>query len=447
MNMQNISLGVALVAIPASIVLAIFVSKLLRMNKAYVKRFSGIIDADQELEKIIKEKSDLEQSIEKLKSDYKEKKVLFNKLVETAAIYNEEIELAELGFYKPHYDFGTSEEYKDAIEEARKKEKEMIAAKTAIVCNTEWSVSGSAAKGRTMINRGVTLTARAFNNECDAAISRVRWNNVQRVEQRIEKAFDAINRMNESNDIKIAPEYLKLKLDELRLTHEYEEKKQQEKEEQAEIRHQMREEAKLEQETERALKEEEKYQKLLDKAKTEAEQVAGEKFEKLQEKIGALTQELVEAHEKSERAKSMAQQTKAGHIYVISNVGSFGENVYKIGMTRRLDPLDRIKELGDASVPFCFDIHAMIYSTDAPALEKELHNAFERKRLNLVNNRKEFFNTEIETLEREVRKISQEAKFVLTTEAREYRESNAIRAQRERQKEKNDIRNELPEEL
>jgi len=161
--------------------------------------------------------------------------------------------------------------------------------------------------------------------------------------------------------------------------------------------------------------------------------------------MAALGVELEEAHAKSERAKSMAQQTKAGHIYVISNIGSFGEGVYKVGMTRRLEPLDRVKELGDASVPFLFDIHAMIYSNDAPNMEKALHKSFDIKRVNLVNNRKEFFSVELEDIEKEVKKISSEAEFTLTAEAREYRESNAIRAQRAHVKTKGDIRNELPE--
>ena len=124
----------------------------------------------------------------------------------------------------------------------------MISSKEAIYCNTEWAVEGSKAKGRTMTNRGIRLTARAFNNECDAAISNTNWNNVERMEQRIEKAYTAINKLNDSTAINISYQYLNLKIEELRLTHEYKDKKQQEKEEQADIRRQMREEAKFEQE-------------------------------------------------------------------------------------------------------------------------------------------------------------------------------------------------------
>ena len=126
----------------------------------------------------------------------------------------------------------------------------------------------------------------------------------------------------------------------------------------------------------------------------------------------------------------MAQQTKAGHVYVLSNIGAFGENVYKIGMTRRLDPLDRVKELGDASVPFRFDIHAMIYSNNAPKMEKSLHQAFKDRRMNLVNTRREFFDVTLAEISQEVSKVAPDAEIILTAEAREYKESKAIQVQR-----------------
>lgn len=415
--------------------------------KSYENKYSKIIDIENEVKSEREKKDSITKEIESLRSSYKDKKATFDKLVKEAAIYDEQIELAELGFYKPHFDFDTSQKFKNEIDFIKSEQKQMISEKSAIFCRTEWTVEGSKAKGRTMTNRGIRLTARAFNNECDAAISSVRWNNVQRMEKRIEKAYEAINKLNESNAIKIDLRYLELKLNELYLTHEYREKKQQEKEEQAEIRLQMREEARLEQEAEKAFKEEEKYKKLLEKAKGEAEKSSGEKLDKLQEKINDLNKQLAEAHEKSERAKSMAEQTKSGHVYVISNIGSFGENVYKIGMTRRLEPLDRVKELGDASVPFLFDVHAMIYSDNAPQLENSLHKVFDQKRLNLVNNRKEFFRVALNEIQEEVSKISPEAEFIETAEARQYRESQAIVAQSISKKSTDSILASLPEEI
>ncbi len=427
-----------------SLVLAVALIITLKKNMFYTKKYSNIISIDEEVIKSQKEKEVIDTTITDLKQSYKEKKVIFDKLLKQVAIYDEEIELAELGFYKPHFDFDTSERYKEEITEVKLLQKEMISEKTAIYATTEWTVEGSKAKGRTMTNRGIRLTARAFNNECDSATSNVTWNNIERMEQRIIKAFEAINKLNESNHILIEYDYLELKIKELKLTHEYKEKKHDEKEEQAEIRRQMREEAKLQQEAEKAQKDEEKYQKLLDKANNEAEKASGEKLDKLKESIRVLSLDLEEAHAKNTRAKSMAQQTKSGHVYVISNIGSFGEDVYKIGMTRRLEPLDRVKELGDASVPFIFDVHAMIYSDDAPALENSLHKLFDSQRVNLVNSRKEFFKVTLDEIETQAKKTSNNVEFIKTAEAKDYTESKAIRMQL---RNKADIKSELPEEL
>ena len=398
--------------------------------KGYEDRFSDVFDKEAEVEKLSRKKTALEAEIADLQQGYKDKHAIYDDLVRQVAIYDEEVELAELGFYKPHYDFDDPESYKKKIDAIRRKQRDVIKGKTAIYCTTEWTVNESRARGRTMENRAIRLAARAFNNECDAAMSKVRWNNAVRMEERIKKAFNAINKLNESNHVVIDGRYLNLKLDELRLTHEYREKRQQKKEEQAEIRRQMREEAKLEKEMAEAAEREETYGSMLESAQVEVEQAAGAKLVRLQDQIASLTKKLEEAHEKNERAKSMAQQTKAGHVYVLSNIGAFGENIYKIGMTRRLDPLDRVRELGDASVPFRFDVHAMIFSRNAPEMEKSLHQAFEGRRLNLVNTRREFFNATLEEISQEVSKVSPDAELILTAEAREYKESQAIQAQK-----------------
>ena len=306
--------------------------------KGYETRFSAVFDMDAEIKVLSSDKQSLEadkqsldDQITRLRQDYKDKRTIYDDLVRHAAIYDEEIELAELGFYKPHYDFDTSERYKAKINSVREQQKSFLKDKKAIYCTTNWTVDGSRSKGRKKADQAIRLTTRAFNNECDAATSSVRWNNASRMEKRIEKAFDAINKLNESQYIVIARGYFYLKLEELRLTHEYRGKRQQEKEEQAEIRRQIREDAKLEKEMAEAAKAEEDYEAMLRKAEAAAEQATGNKLAKLQDQIASLTEKLEEAHEKNERAKSMAQQTKAGHVYVLSNIGAFGENVYKIG--------------------------------------------------------------------------------------------------------------------
>lgn len=118
---------------------------------------------------------------------------------------------------------------------------------------------------------------------------------------------------------------------------------------------------------------------------------------------------------------------RAGYVYIISNIGSFGENVYKIGMTRRLDPMERVDELGDASVPFKFDVHALIFSDDAPALETALHHAFENKKVNMINGRREFFNVTLDEIEEVVKaNYDKTVEFVKVPEAEQYRETQKI---------------------
>ena len=220
------------------------------------------------------------------------------------------------------------------------------------------------------------------------------------------------------------------------LSYEWEEAKQREKEEQAQIRAQMREEEKAAREAEKAKlkaeKEEAEYQELLNKAEQEVQLASEKDKEKLNTKIEELQQRIAEIEEKR-RTISQAMLTKTGHVYIISNVGSFGENVYKIGMTRRLEPMDRVKELGDASVPFPFDVHAMIRTSDAPGLENALHKHFETRRLNLENQRKEFFHVSIDEIREELEKlkdqlgIDSELRLTILAEAKEYRISEAKR--------------------
>ncbi len=225
-------------------------------------------------------------------------------------------------------------------------------------------------------------------------------------------------------NIEITRYYLELKLRELRLTHEYREQLKVERDQRAEEARLKREEKRLEIEAQEARREEEKYDALLAKAKAEAGiNTSGEQAAKIAE----LERQLTEAHEKTRRAQAMAERTKTGFVYVISNVGSFGEDVVKIGLTSRLDPADRVRELGDASVPFIFDTHAMIYSEEAPALEAALHAEFGNQRVNGANMRKEFFRARLEDVEEAVRRLAPDAEFHKEIEAQEFRETMAKR--------------------
>ena len=386
------------------------------------------------LEQLISSKNteikNIETEFDSLKSNYQSALETYKNLRKEVNVFESKLDLIEFGIYEPIYDFGKSEDYREEQNKIIQIQKEMISADTAAICNTNWTITGSEAKGRALVKVYKKLMLRAFNGECDVLISKVKWNNINQMKERVQKLFDSINKLGQGFDVYINTQYLDLKYKELILEYEYQSKRQQEKEEMRAIQEELREEEKAKREIEQAQRDAEKeeatYQKALDKARKEYEASTGEKHDKLQAQIEKLEQELKEAQEKKERALSMAQQTKRGHVYVISNIGSFGENVYKIGMTRRLEPVDRVRELGDASVPFQFDIHAMIYSEEAPTLENELHKAFTNKKVNMLNYRKEFFNVTLDEIENKVKEIGLDAEFSRLPEAMEYRETLAI---------------------
>jgi len=391
------------------------------------QRFKHILDLDKEVLRLQGQHGELAAEIERLRSSYREKKVVYDRLQKEVAIFDEKLAFAEMGVYEAHFDFSDSEQYKTSIERVRSEQKRLISEGCAVIYTRNWTVDGSASKGKTMTTRNIKLTIRAFNGECDAAISNTRWNNVNAMEKRIVRAHEQIDKLNASNSIFVTPEFLKLKLDELFLTHEYREKLKVEREERAEAARLLREEQKLLRDMEKARDDEDHYKRLLDKARAEAASIAGPQLEAFSEQIRILEHDLAVAHAKVERAQAIAEKTRSGYVYIISNVGSFGEDVVKIGLTRRLDPGDRVRELGDASVPFVFDTHAVIYSDDAPALERALHAEFETVRVNAQNNRKEFFRTSIEHVEEAVRRLAPDAPFFRDVEAQEYRETLARR--------------------
>lgn len=334
-------------------------------------------------------------------------------------------QLQEFGFYNPRFEFDNSEAYKRRLDAVRMRQKAMLKDKCACACETEWTVDGSKREGAKMTNQKIRLMLRAFNGECDAAVGKVKYNNVVSLEKRVTRSFDAINKLGQSSKVHLAAEYCQLKYDELHLVHEYQEKKQDEREEAKRIREMMREEEKVVKEIEKAKNDAEKdehlKQRALEKAREELNQKSGKQTEKLAALVAKLENELQAALDRKAKAIARAQLTRSGHVYVLSNIGSFGESVYKIGLTRRLEPLERVKELGGASVPFPFDVHAMIYSEDAPTLENELHKHFATRRVNMVNLRREFFNVTLDEIRVAVAEHFGHVTFVTVPEAKQYR--------------------------
>ena len=424
---------------------------------ALEERFRPVVDADAEGKRIVGEanaernritqdlsdtRGRLTQAISDLADQHEKQqaeqvilqKQIGNLQTEFAAL-DEEANLQSFGFYKPKFDFVTSVEYQQKLEYTRTAQKNLITAGTAATCAIEWEVNGSKVEGRKHTNQYLKLILRAFNGECDAAIARVKFNNVGVMETRIRKSYEAINKISQSQHSRLSATYLDLRLRELYLIHEVQEKIQEEKEIQRQIREQMREEEIAQRELEKARtdaeKEEKRYADALRKAQQDVQKATGEAQQKLMAQIEALELQLTQAQQMKQRAISQAQLTRSGHVYVISNIGSFGEDVYKIGMTRRLDPLDRVKELGDASVPFHFDVHAVIYCDDAPKLENALHRLFHLRRVNRINERKEFFRVTLTEIAEAVHANHDEIEFLHEAEARDYRKTMAMLAEAE----------------
>lgn len=235
--------------------------------------------------------------------------------------------------------------------------------------------------------------------------------------------------------VEITSQYFNLKLDELHLSYEYQIKKQEEKEEQKRIREELREQAKLQKEIEEARREIEKeqrhYTNALNKLEAQISTASPEQIDILSQKKAEIENQLSELDHALKDVDYRAANQKAGYVYVISNIGAFGENIYKIGMTRRLDPMERVDELGDASVPFNFDVHAMIFTNDAPRLEAALHRAFDDRKVNMVNTRREFFSVSLEEIEAVVKaNYDKTVEFIRTPPADQYRQSELIRSKK-----------------
>lgn len=335
-------------------------------------------------------------------------------------------------FETPDYLYETSERFAAEIKSLRDKQKSMIKDGSAFTQEGAVSLTGDARIDKKIIDGQMKLLMRAFNIESDLLIAKVSPSNFDRTLGRIEKLANDLEKLVASLRCGISIDYVTAKYEECGVQYQFTLKKKEEQDEQRLIREQMREEARAEKEYKEALdaaeKEEKMYQNLLDKARKELDAASEEERALAEARIAELQAQLEEAEAKGERAKSLAEQTRRGHVYVISNIGSFGENVYKIGMTRRLDPMDRVKELGDASVPFSFDVHAIIFADDAPALETALHREFSHHRVNAVNLRKEFFRVGLKNIKKAVEDLSNgEADFTTTISAEEYFETKRLR--------------------
>ena len=344
-------------------------------------------------------------------------------------VLEETLLLESFALYEPKFKLTASHEYKTRLDTVRERQKSMIKSGEAATGNLGWEVNGSKAEGRKLVNDMIKLVLRSFNNEADYCVDNVKFDNIELGEKRIRQSFEACNKLGRVMTVRLSDEYLNLKLDELRLAHEYQVKKQEEKEEAKRIREELREQQKLEQEIraarEKIAKERKHFTAALRDLNLRLEKCTSEEDRApLLTKIAEMEAGKAALDNEEKVIDYREQNAKAGYVYIISNIGAFGEGVYKIGMTRRLDPMERIDELGDASVPFWFDVHALVFSENAPALEAKLHERFAAGRLNKVNGRKEFFRADISEIEAVIR-ANYDAVVEVTREApaEQYRES------------------------
>lgn len=308
---------------------------------------------------------------------------LRGELVETRA----QMLLQEVGLYEYSHPLDSSANYKTALAELRQEAKERVRSGNAVSSTKRWAINGSDKEGMKMVTDFGKLMLRSYNSEAETLVKSLRPYGLESGLKRLSKARTTISKLCQSMHIEITDEYHALRETELELTADYLQKVAEEKEAAREERARLREEAAARKDFEREQakleKEQSHYESAIAALRARGDEAAAAEAEL---KLGEIQRALQGVLDRS-------ANVRAGYVYVISNLGAFGPDVVKIGMTRRLEPMDRVRELGDASVPFRFDVHAIIFSEDAVSLENTLHKKFSEVRLNLVNQRREFFRT------------------------------------------------------
>lgn len=418
-----------------AVVIVLIIIQIKHDNRLY-KKYKLIDDAElykKEAEKIRDEstaeaeriKEDCKTEIKTIK-DYANKKLTllneeYDKLKEKFDILNCEYTYEVSKFIIS--DNITSEEYKSKYNLSVLKEKDIIKNEKAVEMDQLAKL-----KSKKQIENDAKQLLRCFNSETASILLALTVKNIDSSKNKIMRCFETLNKLFDTDKVSLSKEILELKLEQADLMYAYQYQREQEKLQQKAIREQMVEEEKVRREIEKQKakieKEEKQFQNEITKLMSYMQKSTEAEKQLYIDKIRELEDKLKQVEADKENVLEREQNTRAGYVYVISNIGSFGENVYKIGMTRRLEPMDRVKELGDASVPFEFDVHAMIFSDDAPALETILHNTFKNKQVNKVNPRKEFFRVKLDEIEKVVKEnFNATVTFTKIAEAAQYRES------------------------
>lgn len=389
------------------------------VNKFYDSR---VEEANLKYDEILK---NAQEKCKKIEEDT-EKKVInleanINKLQEEYKILNNDYTY-EISKFTIE-DNITSEEYKSKYNLSILREKTLT--KIGAALDTVYQSNNHSVKE---INSDEKQLLRCFNSEIAAILTSITIKNIDSSKKKIIRTFETLNKLFETDKVSISSNMLEIKLEQADLMYAYQYQKEQERLQQKAIREQMVEEEKVRREIEKEKakieKEENQFKKEITKLMGYMQKSNEAEKQLYIDKIHELEAKLKQVEADKKDVLNREQNTRAGYVYVISNIGSFGEDVYKIGMTRRLEPMDRVKELGDASVPFEFDVHAMIFSDDAPALETVLHNTFRDNQVNKVNPRKEFFRVKLSEIEKVVKEnFNATVTFTKVAEAAQYRES------------------------
>ena len=371
-----------------------------------------------------------------LKSESEQLSASIDSLSKRLAELKEEDYLESFGFYQPKYDFISAGSYESLLKDNRDRQRKMIKEKTAAVCHTSWSLGGSEKAGKKMATNFLKLVLTIFNNECDAFISKIKHSsNVDSVEAKMRNRFDRLNKNSVVINCEITVQYLKLKVKQLHLQYQREVERYEESEREKAIREEMRDRkklAKIEKQAEEAEERENRFQQELENALKEQELSYGVEKQKLEVQVQRLRQEVEKARDEKEEANAQAAMEKAGYIYIVSNIGSLGRNTYRIWMTRSSEP-DKSIDIMSRAVPFPFDVHLKFMSEEATDTMARLQSTFSDKRVNKINERRNFFNVSLEEILQAVKDIREETGVIKglqfknqTPSAYEYRRTQAI---------------------
>jgi hypothetical protein len=354
-----------------------------------------------------KEIETLERKIELLENNYKQSQSVLSNLEKEINAHEAVLDVFDFGVYEPFYDFEKSETYRTELLKILENQKALIRDEKAIVCNVNWSVDGSLSKGKANSKNFMKLVLRAFNSECNSLISNVSWNSVTQIKERIEKSFE---------------------LQELFLEYEFQLKEQKEREIAKTQAAKQKESDRIQRQYETAVKQLSSYQTQIEDVKLNLNTSTGSVFLLLQKKFKNLEIKIKEAIVRKEKMELLVKNSDVGYVYIASNIGSFGENIYKIGITKSLKPLSSINSLSSA-VPFPFDVHGLIFSEEVTRLERELHDAFAGNKVNLTHENSTFFNVSWDLIEQKVNALGSQVTLLKTPEAKEFRETKMLQKQ------------------